>query len=129
MKRSPQNEEIFKRFEIDLYEAAVKSNPNNIEALRFLGYTYSKDGCHEKALEIDKKLVRLLPEESIIHYNLACSYSQLNQLDNAFNELEMSILLGYNEWKHMEHDEDLNNMKKDPRYQQLISSLRKKYIV
>jgi tetratricopeptide (TPR) repeat protein len=129
MKRLPPNEEIFKCFEINLYEAALKSNPNNIEALRFLGYTYSKEGYHEKALEVDKRLVRLLPEEAIIHYNLACSYSQLNQIDSAFNELEMAILLGYNEWKHMEHDEDLNNMKKDPRYKQLISSLKKKYIV
>ncbi|MFH0888972.1 MAG: hypothetical protein V1871_07185 [Planctomycetota bacterium] len=129
MKRLPPSKEIFKRFEIDLYEAALKSNPNNIEVLRFLGFTYSQEGCHEKALEIDKKLVRLLPEESIVHYNLACSYSQLNQMDNAFNELEMAILLGYNEWQHMNEDADLINLKKDPRYKQLVSSLGKKYIV
>ena len=129
MKRLPPKQEIFKRFEINLYEAALKSNPNNIEALRFLSYLYSKEGYHKKALEMDKKLVRLLPEESIIHYNLACSYSQLDQIDNALNELEMAILLGYNEWKYMEHDEDLNNLKKDPCYNQLISSLKKKYIV
>ncbi len=129
MKRLPQTEEIFKRFEIGLYEAALRSNPNNVEALRSLGYIYSSEGLHDKAVEIDKRLVRLLPDESIVHYNLACSYSQLNNLEGALNELEMSMLLGYNDWKHMDGDKDLDNLKKDPRYQQILSTLKKKYIV
>ena len=114
MKRPPQTEEVFKRFEIGLYEAALRSNPNNVEALRSLGYIYSSEGLHDKAVEIDKRLVRLLPEESIVHYNLACSYSQLNNLEGALSELEMSMLLGYNDWKHMDGDKDLDNLKKDP---------------
>ncbi|MEW6026184.1 MAG: tetratricopeptide repeat protein [Planctomycetota bacterium] len=129
MKRLPGEEEVFKKFEMGLYEAALRSNPNNVEALRSLGYIYSREGLHDKALEIDQRLVRLLPEESIVHYNLACSYSQLNNLDGALNELEMSVLLGYSDWKHMDNDKDLDNLRKDPRYQQLMASLKKKYIV
>lgn len=129
MKKIPPAEEIFKRFEIGLYEAALRSNPDNVEALKSLGYIYSTEGLHDKALAIDQRLVRLLPDESIVHYNLACSYSQLNNLEGALNELEISVLLGYNDWKHMDHDKDLDNLRKDPRYQQVMSALKKKYIV
>jgi tetratricopeptide (TPR) repeat protein len=126
-KIQDDDSKIFERFQINLYEAALRSNPNNIEALKSLGYIYSQEGNHKKALEIDKRLVRLLPEEAVIHYNLACSYAQLNHLEETFSELEMAILLGYSDWKHMEQDKDLANMKKDPRYKQLLDSLKKKY--
>jgi len=129
MKKNQQHEKIFRGFEIGLYEAALRSNPNNVEALSSLGYIYSLEGFHDKALEIDQRLARLLPEEAVVHYNLACSLSQVNKNDEAFNELEMAILLGYSDWKHMTKDADMDNLRKDPRYQQLMSSLKKKYVV
>ncbi|MDI6733600.1 MAG: CDC27 family protein [Planctomycetota bacterium] len=129
MKETPNDRDIFRRFEINLYEAALKSNPNNLNALRSLGYIYSQEKLHDRAVEIDKRIVRLLPDESLAHYNLACSCSQLNQIEDALNEIEMAILLGYSNWEHMEKDEDLENLRKDPRYQQFISSRKKKFIV
>jgi tetratricopeptide (TPR) repeat protein len=129
MKKNIKDEETFKRFEIGLYEAALRSNPNNIEALRSLGHIYTTEGLHEKALEIDRRLVRLLPEESVAHYNLACSLSQLMKIDEAFNALEMAVLLGYTDWKHMAKDADLDNLRNDSRYQSLMALIKKKYVV
>lgn len=113
----------FQEFELRLYEAAVRGNPDNIPALTALGSFYTRMSQHEKALEIDKRLVSLLPEDSVCHYNLACSYALLNQPDKAFSELEMAVLLGYNNVEHLMKDPDFNNIRQDPRFQELVKKL------
>jgi tetratricopeptide (TPR) repeat protein len=123
----------FQEFELRLYEAAVRGNPDNIPALTALGSFYTRMSLHDKALEIDKRLVSLLPEDSVCHYNLACSYALLDQSDKpagspayrdkAFAELEMAVLLGYTNVEHLMKDPDFNNIRQDPRFQELVTKL------
>ena len=116
----------FQEFELRLYESAVRGNPNNIPALSALGSLYTRMSQLEKALEIDKRLVTLTPEDSVCHYNLACSFALMNQADKAFNELEMAVLLGYNNLEHLLKDPDFNNVRRDPRFQEVIKKLSAK---
>lgn len=120
-----KEEDIFKQFEQNLYEAVIRANPNNIDALQALGYLYTSRQEHQKALEVDKKLVSLKPHDAICHYNLACSYSNLGMIDQAFEALEFAILLGYHNLNHIQKDPDLNNLRKDPRYQKILQRLKK----
>ncbi|MBI4712121.1 MAG: hypothetical protein HY762_02265 [Planctomycetes bacterium] len=124
MKRKEENESLLSQFEIGLYEAAVRANRNNVPALRALGYLYTKTAQYEKGLEIDKRLVSLLPEDAVCHYNLACSYSMTNQIDDAFKSLELAILLGYNDLEHLQKDPDFVNIRKDPRYQKVMEQIK-----
>ncbi|MFA5794456.1 MAG: tetratricopeptide repeat protein [Candidatus Brocadiia bacterium] len=116
----------FQDFELRLYESAVRGNPNNIPALSALGSLYTRMSQLEKALEIDKRLVTLIPEDSVCHYNLACSFALMNQPDKAFNELEMAILLGYNNLEHMLKDPDFNSIRNDLRFQEIAKKLSSK---
>ena len=122
-KNRPENP-LFQQFEMRLYESLVKANDRNKDALACLGYLYTKRGLHSKALEIDKKLIKLLPEDAICHYNMACSYSNLEKLDQAFKSLEMAILLGYNDFRHLANDPDLNNLRHHVRYKQFLNKLK-----
>ncbi|MEK7449144.1 MAG: hypothetical protein AAB019_06640 [Planctomycetota bacterium] len=124
MKKNLSSANFSKDFEMALYESVVKANDRNRDALVCLGYLYTKEGLHAKALEIDKKLVTVSPEDAICHYNMTCSYSNLNMLDEAFKSLEMAVLLGYSDFHHMEKDPDLRNLRNDPRYQQFIQKLK-----
>jgi len=81
---------------------------------------------HEKGLEIDVRLSRLLPEDTEVIYNLACSYSLLNQTESAIETLKRSIDLGYNDINHLEHDSDIDNIRNDRRYKTLINDLKMK---
>jgi tetratricopeptide (TPR) repeat protein len=126
MRKEPTIQQLFSQFEINLYETSLKDNPKNLEALVALGHAYTKVGQNEKALGIDKQIVNLLPEDPTARYNLACDYSLLNMNDDALNALELAFLLGYHDFEHLEKDMDLNNLRQDQRYHELLNRVKTK---
>lgn len=109
-------------FEISFFESLVKENPNFIDALIPLGDAYTKRGLYEKGLAVDLKLCELLPLDPIVHYNLACSYSLLGNIDMALHTLEKAIKLGYRDFRWIQKDPDLENIRKDSRFPILIKT-------
>lgn len=107
-------------FEISFFEDLVRENPGFVDALIPLGDAYTKRGLYEKGLAVDLKLADLVPVDPTVHYNLACSYSLLGKIDLALHTLEKAIKLGYSDLKWMNKDPDLDNVRKDTRYQTLI---------
>lgn len=108
-------------FEISFYEDLIKDKPDFVEALIPLGNAYTKKGAYKKGLEIDKRLAELRPDDPVVFYNLACSYSLLNMRDLSFKSLEKAISLGYNDFEYMNQDEDFNNIKTDRRFNEFIA--------
>ena len=107
-------------FEIQFYEGVLQKNQDFIQALILLGDLYTKKGLHEKGLAIDKRLAFLKPEDPTILYNLACSYSLLNEIKKAFEVVKLAIECGYKDFKFMREDRDLKNLLKDDRFRQLL---------
>jgi hypothetical protein len=75
-------------------------------------------------LAVDRRLVALRPRDSIAFYNLACSHSRLKQSTRAFAALRRAIELGYRDVEHMQIDPDLENIRKDPRWQDVLGVMR-----
>lgn len=113
-------------FEIAVCEALLSRDPNHIPALAAVGHIYTRAGEHEKALAIDRHLADLLPGDPIAHYNLACSLSNIEEVDEAVVELEKSIELGYTDHQFMQKDPDLENARHHPRWRSLIARARRK---
>jgi tetratricopeptide (TPR) repeat protein len=111
-------------FTIWFLEGILEDNPNYVDCLMYLGNLYTATGRHERGLKIDQRLVRLRPEDPIAHYNLACSYSLLGNLDAAVKTLEKAIALGYKDLEHLQMDRDLDNLRKDSRYQELLNRIK-----
>lgn len=107
-------------FEILFFEKLVEDNPNYVDALIPLGDAYTKRGHYEKGLGIDLRLSDLRPLDPVVHYNVACSYSLLGKVDFAIKALDKSLRLGYSDFKFIEKDPDLENIRKDDRYIELI---------
>ncbi len=120
-------DDIAARFEAGFYEQATSIEPENVEFLLSLGSVYSRLGLIEKSLEVDLKLVRMRPEDSMFHYNLACSYSLTGRVDQAFAALRNAIKLGYGNLEHITRDRDLDNLKSDRRYHDIIDQLELNY--
>ena len=112
--------------EVELCEAALKAAPDFVEALSFLGNTFTRRGLHEKGLELDLRLVRLRPDSPRAHYNLACSYALLARPEEAFRALEAAIDYGFDDAEHLARDEDLNPLRENPRFTELIVRAREK---
>jgi len=114
------------QFEIEFYEGLLKKKPDFYEAMVLLGDLYTRTGRYQDGLGMDEKLYQLDPQNPVILYNLACSYSLTNQIDLSFRSLKKAINCGYDDLYHLEHDADLENLRKDLRFQKYYSNLHKK---
>jgi tetratricopeptide (TPR) repeat protein len=115
-------------FEIAFFEKLLDKNPDFVEALTALGDAYTKKGLYEKGLETDLRLVKFRPADPIIHYNLACDYSLLKQPELCLRVLETAIKLGYREFDYMEKDPDLEYIRQDTRFRELIAKYEERNI-
>ena len=105
------------QFEISFYENLLKKSPNFIEALMCLGDLYTKHGSYEKGLRVDERLAELRPDDHTVFYNLACSYSLMNEVAAADRAIKRSIELGYEDFEHMQKDPDLLNLLSSEEFQ------------
>ncbi|MBN1417519.1 MAG: hypothetical protein JXP34_02020 [Planctomycetes bacterium] len=109
-------------FEIALCERAIEEHPDDLEALVHLGDLYARTGRHEDGLRIDLRLIALCPEESVFHYNLACTYALLGDLRSSLFALEKALLMGYDNREHLMVDPDLEAVRGDPRFAGLLAA-------
>ena len=66
--------------------------------------------------------VKLLPDDPTWHFNLACSLAYFpTRADEAFDELELAIDLGFRDRATIEKDTDLIRLKSHPRYQETLA--------
>jgi len=114
-------------FEIKFYENLLKQKPNFVDALIALGDAYTKKGLYKKGLKVDKKLIKLKPDDAIVWYNLACDYSLLKKSELCLRALRKAIKLGYRDFKFIQKDPDLKYIRKDKRYKELITKFKDAY--
>ena len=113
--------------EIEFLSGLIERDPEYVEALQLLGDDFTKRGQFNEGLKIDEQLSRLLPEDSMVFYNLACSYSLTDRIDDSITALNKAVHLGYDDSKWMDTDPDLNKVRTDPRYQSIRHQLTKKH--
>lgn len=110
-------------FLVEFYEAELTRHPENLQALAELGHLHTLQGNLERGLAIDRRLVRLVPEDPTARYNLACSLALTGRRDEALDCLELAVQLGYDEPAHLLQDEDLASLRGEPRFQTLVARL------
>jgi len=113
-------------FQIQFYEGILKQKEDFIQALIAVGDLYTKKGFYERGLAVDQKLSRLRPNDPVILYNLACSYSLLNQIDEAFAAIQRAVDAGYTNLDFLQNDTDLANLFHDERFQRYFADLKRK---
>ena len=110
-------------FEVELFEVVLSHRPDDVEALEALGMAYTQRGEFERGLGVDRRLAELRPQNPRIHYNLACSYALVGDVDLAIASLERAIELGYDDVEHLERDRDLDPIRHDRRFQELVRKI------
>ena len=107
-------------FEIDFFEGVLKRYPDYVDVLRVLGNLLTLKGRYAEGLTLDRRLVQLRPDDALAHYNLACSYALLKRPDHALKTLRRAVELGYRDFRFMREDRDLESIRHDPRFRQLL---------
>ena len=111
---------LFDSFEIGLCRAVSGADAGNLRALELLGQALTRAARHQEALEVDLRVTHLRPRDPTAYYNLACSYSNLADLDGAFTALRRAFELGYKDYPHLLRDPDLENVRRDRRFKALL---------
>jgi len=112
-----------------LLDAGVKTeglNPYTVAVRIHLGNSYLERRELDKALDQYRRALALEPKNSIVHYNIACTYSLMKKIDLALSALERSVECGYRDIGWMEKDADLDNLRDHPRYKAIVRKLRQK---
>ena len=110
---------------IGFMEGVVKRDPGYVEALQILGDDYTRRGKYADGLKVDQQLSRLRPDDPLVQYNLACSFSLIGNFNLAITALERALNLGYRDFKWLAQDPDLSDLRRHPLYQTIRAKVRK----
>ena len=107
-------------FQIEFYERILARNPDQVHVLRALGELLPLRGRYARSLEVNRRLVSLVPHDYLAHYNLACSLAMQGAPAQAIQELGRAIAYGYDDFDHLEIDPDLDGLRGLPAYHDLL---------
>ncbi len=107
-------------FELDFFGGVLTRQPDYVDVLRIMGNLLALKGRTAEGMQVDKRLVHLRPGDALAHYNLACSYALMKRLDQSIHTLRKAIELGYRDFRYIREDHDLDSIRKDPRFRQLL---------
>lgn len=112
-------------FELDFFNAVLERAPDYVDVLRMMSKLLTLKGRYAEGLQIDRKLVQLCDGDPLAHYNLACRYARLKRPDQCLKILRKAVELGYRDFRFMREDKDLDSVRQDPRFRQLIKEFEK----
>lgn len=102
--------------EIQFLEGVVRRDRRYVEALQLLGDNYTRRGRFKDGLQVDRRLARLCPEDPLVHYNLACSFSLTEEFRKAAHALRKALQSGYRDFEHLRRDSDLEPLRQTNLY-------------
>ncbi|MFH1421262.1 MAG: hypothetical protein ABIH42_00880 [Planctomycetota bacterium] len=111
---------------IEEFKKALKEYPQDFRANYLVALSYLQIKNYVFSITHYKTCLEQKPEDIGTHYNIACAYSLQGNIDDAFAHLSLAIKYGYNDANHIEEDSDLNNIKSDPRFNELLQQLKNK---
>jgi len=95
-------------------------DPYDVAVHVIIGNSFLNDGKYEKAANHYRKALELEPDDFIALYNMACVRSLEMKIDEAIEWLEKSVEAGYDDFEWMEADTDLDNIREDERYREIL---------
>ncbi len=110
---------------ITAFTHAAAIAPNAVAPLTGLAYAHLKRGSPAEALPYFRKAIEADSSAYSAYYDLACFYSLTGAHDQAFALLEESLKKGLASRTHLDADPDIDPIRKDPRYEALLSKYLK----
>ncbi len=111
-------------FELSFFESLHKRMPKDFRVVSILAHIYTQTGRVDSGLKMDRKLVRLAPEDPTARYNLACSLALKERKAEAVKVLREAVALGYEDFHWMCDDPDLLCLQDHSGFLELLSDLK-----
>jgi tetratricopeptide (TPR) repeat protein len=98
--------------------------PRDADSLYDRGVIELNRGEYVAAQELFERALRREPEAAHIHYGLAASRARLGAIDTALKSLRRALDLQPNLRIRAQRDQDLNPLRSDPEFDQLVFAAR-----
>ncbi|MDX1584773.1 MAG: FlgO family outer membrane protein, partial [Thermoanaerobaculia bacterium] len=111
---------------LETVEAAKKrlaTHPDETRAWTFGAAALADLGEPDKSAEWIGRALAIDPDEPVIQYNAACTYAGLGKVDEALRCLRTATGMGFVSREWIENDSDLDPIRDDPRFGELLSEL------
>lgn len=90
------------------------------------GMDLHNDERYDQSIEAFQKAIEAGYREGASSYNIACGYALKGNANEAFAWLQRAAQEGFDVASYLGHDDDLDNLKSDPRWKELKSTARVK---
>ncbi len=100
-------------------------NPNLPTMYISRGAAYGNKKDYDRAIADYNEAIRLDPKYPLAFYNKACCYALTGKKDLAIENLGKALELGYRDFKYMEKDSDLDSIRDDPGFKELLKKYGK----
>ncbi len=110
---------------IEDYTEAVRLKTDFAEAYYNRAQSYALIGRHEHAVTDYDEVIRLKPDIAEAHYNKACSLAIQKKAAQACQSLQSALKLGYNDHNKIKKDRDLENIRNNPCFIELLKESKK----
>jgi serine/threonine protein kinase/Flp pilus assembly protein TadD len=105
---------------IKFFPKHLENNPDDSRARILYANFLLISGEEEKAKEEISTALTLSPDDNVMLYNAACAYARINEKKSAIDTLKTIILAGYEDFDWMKKDPDLENIRNEPDYIELM---------
>jgi len=102
------------------YERYLSQHPDDARAHMYLATDLVQVGRIEEAKIEAKKALELSPGDPLMLYNAGCFYAQMGEKNLAIDSIRNAIATGYAEFEWLKRDSDLESIKNEPEFLELI---------
>jgi tetratricopeptide (TPR) repeat protein len=106
------------------YRMALHHNKNFEEAYVNLSTAYLSGKKFNESRKTLSTLEEINPSNPSLHYNLACYHALTGQDGPALKALQRAVDLGFKNFKSVETDPDLENLRRNPKFKQWWKPLK-----
>ena len=110
-------------FEVAFFRDVYERGKSDIRVIETLGHLFTTTGRITEGLRMDRRLVKLQPDNPLAHYNLGCSLALKSRKKDAVASIRRAIELGYRDFSWMNEDPDLENIRNYNGYLNLLNEL------
>jgi TolB-like protein/Flp pilus assembly protein TadD len=109
------NQQLLERLPVYLLQ-----NPDDSRARMYYAVTLAGIGRADEAVRECATALELTPGDPLMLYNVACLYSRLGEIRRAIEALQQAVAAGYWNYGWMKHDPDLDPIRNEPEFEQLL---------
>jgi TolB-like protein/Flp pilus assembly protein TadD len=106
-----------------LAERLLELDPDDVQVLLYGANALANLGERVRSLEWAERVLKAETDDALVLYNIACFYSLAGEIKPALEALERSYEAGLADPEWMRQDSDLDNLRDDPRFQELVERM------